>query len=81
MRRNTKIGIGIGVLLLLTVIIVGVGLNQPAYTLTMDINPSIEIKANRLDKVVEINPLNDDARELLSEFSHRDKNLKKTERI
>lgn len=44
----------------------------------MDVNPSIEIVTNRLDRVVEINPLNDDARELLKGFNPKDRNLERT---
>ena len=44
----------------------------------MDVNPSIEIKSNRLNKVVEINPLNEDAKNLLKDFKHKDKSLQKT---
>jgi uncharacterized membrane protein YkoI len=44
----------------------------------MDVNPSIEIVTNRLDRVVEINPLNDDAEELLKSFNPKDKNLERT---
>ena len=63
---------------ILALIVVGVVATQPVNSLTMDINPSIEIVTNRLDRVVEINPLNDDAKELLKEFSSKDKNLEST---
>ena len=63
---------------ILALIVVGVVATQPVNSLTMDINPSIEIVTNRLDRVVEINPLNDDAKELLKEFSPKDKNLEST---
>lgn len=57
---------------------VGLVATQPANSLTMDVNPSIEIVTNRLDRVVEINPLNDDARELLKGFNPKDRNLERT---
>lgn len=63
---------------ILILIVVGVVATQPVNSLTMDINPSIEIVTNRLDRVVEINPLNDDAKELLKEFTPKDKNLEST---
>ena len=44
----------------------------------MDVNPSIEIVTNRLDRVLEINPLNDDAKDLLKGFNPKDKNLERT---
>lgn len=50
-------------------------LNAPANTLTVDVNPSIELTTNRLDKVVEINPLNDDARSLLDGYTPSDRDL------
>lgn len=50
-------------------------LNAPASTLTVDVNPSIELTTNRLDKVVEINPLNSDARSLLEGYTPRDRDL------
>ncbi len=66
------------IFLLALIVMVGVVVTQPANSLTMDINPSIEIVTNRLDRVVEINPLNDDARELLADFNPKDKNLEST---
>ncbi|SCZ79013.1 PepSY domain-containing protein [Acidaminobacter hydrogenoformans] len=50
-------------------------LNAPANTLTVDVNPSIELTTNRLDKVVEINPLNNDARSLLEGYTPSDRDL------
>lgn len=49
--------------------------NAPANTLTFDVNPSIELVTNRLDEVIEINPLNDDAEALLEDYSQSDKDL------
>lgn len=65
-------------IIILAIAIMGVVATQPANSLTMDVNPSIEIVTNRLDRVVEINPLNDDARELLKSFNPKDKNLERT---
>ena len=50
-------------------------LNAPASTLTVDVNPSIELTTNRLDKVVEINPLNSNARSLLEGYTPSDRDL------
>lgn len=63
---------------ILALVVVGLVATQPANSLTMDVNPSIEIVTNRLDRVVEINPLNDDARELLKGFNPKDRNLERT---
>lgn len=63
---------------ILTIVVMGVIATQPANYLTMDVNPSIEIVTNRLDKVVEINPLNDDAKELLKDFQPKDRSLERT---
>lgn len=77
MKKNTKIGIVV-LMLVAMLAVTGVILNQPAYAFKMDVNPSIEIKANRLDRVVEIIPLNEDARNLLKDFKLTDKSLEKT---
>lgn len=63
---------------ILALVVVGLVATQPANSLTMDVNPSIEIVTNRLDRVVEINPLNDDARELLKGFNPKDRSLERT---
>ncbi len=63
---------------ILAMVMVGFVATQPANTLTMDVNPSIEIVTNRLDRVVEINPLNKDADELLRDFNPKNKNLEDT---
>lgn len=65
-------------ILVISLAAVGYVVTQPVNSLTMDVNPSIEIVTNRLDRVVEINPLNADAEELLKDFNPRDKNLEKT---
>lgn len=77
MKKNTKIGIVV-LMLVAMLAVTGVILNQPAYAFKMDVNPSIEIKANRLERVVEIIPLNEDARNLLKDFKLTDKSLEKT---
>ncbi len=63
---------------ILAIVMVGFVAVQPSNSLTMDVNPSIEIVTNRLDRVVEINPLNDDAEELLKDFDPKNKNLEST---
>lgn len=41
----------------------------------MDVNPSIELKTNRLSKVVEVTPLNKDAEELLQNFEMKNNDV------
>jgi len=65
-------------IIVLVLAVVGIMATQPANSLTIDVNPSIEIVTNRLDRVVEINPLNDDAKELLAGFEPKDKKLEGT---
>lgn len=41
----------------------------------MDINPSIEIGTNRFNKVVSVNPMNDDAKQLMAGYKLDDRDL------
>lgn len=68
-RANIKklVLFGIGTLLMLVIIGATIIMNSEN-TLILDVNPSIEIKTNGLKKVVEINGLNKDAKELLKEY-------------
>ena len=50
----------------------------PAGAIKMDVNPSIEIVTNRLDRVIEVSPLNLDAKRMLDGFSPKDKSLEGT---
>lgn len=76
--RKKKIGLVIGIALLVAMGVGGLKLTQPSYALRMDVNPSIEIVSNRLNKVVEVKPLNDDAREMLKDYEVARKDLKNT---
>ena len=78
MIRNKKIGLLLVLVLLAAVAYGGVKFVGPSYSLTMDVNPSIEIVSNRFDKVVEVKPLNEDAREMLKDFEIKDKDLTST---
>lgn len=60
------------------VIILMVYLTQPSFRMTMDVNPSIEIVTNRLEQVVEVNPLNEDAEKMLSGYVVNDSSLENT---
>lgn len=65
-------------IIMISVIFGGFTLMQPANSIRMDVNPSIEIITNRLNRVVEIKPLNLDAEELLENFDLDDKSLEGT---
>ncbi|MDD2446378.1 MAG: PepSY domain-containing protein [Tissierellia bacterium] len=78
MGNKKKISMLAITILVATVAVVGINLTKPAYALTMDVNPSIEIVSNKLNRVVEVNPLNEDAKELLKDFDLKDRNLHKT---
>lgn len=60
---------------LIAVVGFGAFMMLPSNSLTMDVNPSIEIETNRLERVVSINPLNLDAEELLRNSNPREKKL------
>ena len=63
--------------------VLGTGLAVEAYLilpsneLTIDVNPSIELQTNRLNQVVEVNPLNEDATAMLQGFEIKDNDLEK----
>ncbi|MBR2274641.1 MAG: hypothetical protein IJ873_01045 [Lachnospiraceae bacterium] len=62
------------------VLVVGVGsvtvYATPCSTVTMDINPSLEYKVNRFERVVSVSSLNDDAAALLENVNTKLKNKK-----
>lgn len=64
--------------ILLIAVMMGFASIQPVNSLTMDVNPSIEIVTSRLNRVIEVKALNEDAKELLEDFQVKDKNLEKT---
>ena len=76
--KNKKIIYLASTALILLALGIGFLLTQPVSVLTVDVNPSIQLVTNRLDKVIEIKPLNDDARELLKDFEPEDKDLEDT---
>jgi len=53
-------------------------LTRPTLRFVVDVNPSIEVVTNRLERVVEVNPLNDDAKEMLEGYVIKDSSLEKT---
>jgi uncharacterized membrane protein YkoI len=78
MKNKTKILKGIALVLAIVVGAGGYLTAVPAGAIKMDINPSIEIVTNRLDRVIEINPLNLDAKKMLENFEPKDKSLEGT---
>ena len=67
----------IGMIAALLIIGLGVGkyLTSPSNLIGLDVNPSIEIHTNRLNQVVSINPVNEDAKLLMAGYQLEDKNL------
>jgi hypothetical protein len=59
-------------------LLVFIYLMQPAAHMTLDVNPSIEVVTNRLDQVVSVNPLNEDADRMLQKFKPDNKSLQGT---
>lgn len=54
---------------------IGYYLLSPSSMVAIDVNPSIEIHTNRLGEVVSIDPVNDDAIQLMAGYQLTDKNL------
>lgn len=67
----------IGIVSVLLVIGVGVGfyMYAPSNMIALDINPSIELHTNRLNRVVSINPVNEDAIQLMTGYYLEDRDL------
>jgi len=78
MKNKSKILKGIALVLAIVVGAGGYLTAVPAGAIKMDVNPSIEIVTNRLDRVIEINPLNLDAKRMLENFETKDKSLEGT---
>ena len=53
----------------------GLYLGAPSQYLAFDINPSIELKANRLNQVVSLKGTNEDGKKLLQGYRMKDRNL------
>lgn len=74
-RRKSFLVTGI----FLALLVIGLGayvyLTSPSNLISLDVNPSIEIHTNRLNHVVSINPINDDAKQLMAGYELADRNL------
>lgn len=56
--------------------VVGINVyNKPCETVTIDVNPSIELVINRFDRVIEINFNNDDANEIYNDIKFKNKKI------
>ncbi|NCC80015.1 MAG: hypothetical protein EOM07_10495, partial [Clostridia bacterium] len=68
----------IPVVLLLGVVLLYMYMTQPSFRMTMDVNPSIEVVTNRLERVIEVNAKNDDAAKMLDGYVIKDDSLEGT---
>jgi hypothetical protein len=67
--------IGLSTIILAICIFAGVYYLSPSNYFSLDVNPSIELRTNRLNQVVAINPINADAQEIMKGYELTDKNL------
>ena len=63
-------------LILISVITFVIAYNIPSYTISMDINPSLEFYVNIFDRVIDVNGLNKDGEYILNEIDYNNKQLK-----
>ena len=68
----------IPVLLMMGVVLLYMYMTQPSFRMTMDVNPSIEVVTNRLERVIEVNAKNDDAAKMLEGYVIKDDSLEGT---
>lgn len=68
----------IPVVMLAGVVLLFMYYTQPTLRFVVDVNPSIEVVTNRLERVVKVIPLNDDAEEMLDGYVIKDRSLEKT---
>lgn len=54
------------------------GANSVDSVISFDVNPSLEIKVNKNEKVLEVNPLNEDARTIVGNMDFKDTDLEIT---
>jgi hypothetical protein len=74
-KWNLALPLGILSALLVLGIAAAIYLFSPSNYFAMDVNPSVEIQTNRLNMVVSVTPVNDDAKKLLAGYELTDKNL------
>ncbi|MHB8127578.1 MAG: anti-sigma-I factor RsgI family protein [Mobilitalea sp.] len=74
-KRMSIMSIGIFAALLLVGTGVGFYMYAPSNMIALDINPSIELHTNRLNRVISINPVNEDAIRLMEGYHLDDRDL------
>jgi hypothetical protein len=74
-KRKSILAIGLIAAVLLIGTGVGFYLKAPNSMIAIDINPSIELHTNRLNQVVSINPVNEDAVQLMAGYQLKDRDL------
>ena len=67
MKRKRIIQIIICFVLIILIISLLLLKNNKVSTITLDINPSIEINLNKNDKIINVKALNDDAKSIISD--------------
>lgn len=74
---NKKIALAAGILAVILLISTGVYLylKTPVHLLAIDVNPSIELRTDRLNRVVSINPVNEDAISMMAGYQLSDRDL------
>lgn len=74
-KRNILLSSGIMLALLVIGAFIWGYFTVPSNYISLDVNPSIEIQTNRLNQVVSINPVNEDAKQVMAGYQLTDKNL------
>jgi hypothetical protein len=75
MQKKAMIAAGIIAIVLLLGAGAYVYLKTPVNLLAIDVNPSIELRTNRLNQVVSIDPVNGDAADLMAGYQLEDRDL------
>ena len=74
-KRNIILSIGIMAIVLMIGGGLGIYYFSPSNYIAIDVNPSIELHTNRLNQVTSINPVNEDAKQLMAGYVMADKSL------
>jgi hypothetical protein len=72
-KRNILLSSGIMLALLVIGAIIWGYFTLPSNYISLDVNPSIEIQTNRLNQVVSINPVNEDAKQVMAGYQRQTK--------
>lgn len=73
--ERTKKGILIGSAILLLALFVFTFMNQTVSSFILDINPSMQVETNRMNRINKVTPLNADAKQLLEGYNARGKTV------